>query len=64
MGFGLRLGFNHLGMASPLLSEQDTKSATRAVVNAGADELVFYNDGEAPARAVGWIRPALQDEGF
>ena len=64
LGFGLRLGFNHPGMGSPLLSEQDTKAATRAVVEAGADEVVFYNYGEAPARSVEWIRSALRDVGF
>ena len=59
LNVGVRLGFNHPGMGSPLLSEDDTRAVTAAVAAAGADEILFYNYGEAPRKSVEWIRPAL-----
>lgn len=59
LNFALRMGFNHPGMGTPILSEAETCAMAQAVAGAGADELVFYNYGEAPRRSVDWIKPAL-----
>jgi len=59
LNFALRMGFNHPGMGTPILSESETCTMAQAVAGAGADEVVFYNYGEAPRRSVDWIKPAL-----
>jgi hypothetical protein len=64
LGFTVRMGYNHPGMGWAMQSEQDTCAAVRAIADAGADEVLFYNYGEAPRRAIDWIAPALQSAGF
>ncbi|MDP7398545.1 MAG: hypothetical protein QGF67_01730 [Lentisphaeria bacterium] len=59
LNFTLRMGFNHPGMGTPILSEAETCAMAQVVAGAGADELVFYNYGEAPRRSVDWLKPAL-----
>ena len=59
LNFGLRMGVNHPGMGTPIVSEAETCAMAQAVAGAGADEVVFYNYGEAPRRSVDWIKPAL-----
>jgi hypothetical protein len=59
LNFALRMGFNHPGMGTPIVSEAETCAMAQAIAAAGADEVVFYNYGEAPRRSVDWIKPAL-----
>lgn len=59
LNVAMRLGFNHPGMGTPIVSEADTCAMVQAAADGGADEVVFYNYGEAPKRSVDWIKPAL-----
>jgi len=64
LNFAVRLGFNQPEAGYAMLSEQDTREMTRAVHDSGADEIVFYNYGEAPRRSVEWIEAALKNVAF
>ena len=64
LNYAVRMGFNHPDMDHAMVSERDTCEVAAAVAENGADELVFYNYGEAPRRSVEWIKPALERCGF
>ena len=64
LSLALRIGFNSPGMGAPLLSEEQTRDATRVVADNGADGIAYYNYSEAPRRSIEWIKPALRGIGF
>ena len=64
LGFTVRMGFNNPDFGLAMTSEQETCEVAAAVAESGADEILFYNYGEAPRRSVEWIKPALKHCGF
>ena len=64
LGFSVRMGFNNPDYGPAMTSEQETCEVAAAVAESGADEILFYNYGEAPRRSVEWIKPALKHCGF
>lgn len=60
----LRMGFyDGAGYGTPIVTEQAMIDSVRAVADAGAHAVGFYNYAEAPSRCVDWIAPALRAAG-
>lgn len=61
----LRMGFYGDGAryGTPIVTERAMIDSVRAVADAGAHAVGFYNYAEAPARCVDWIAPALRAAG-
>lgn len=60
----LRMGFyGGAGYGTPIVTEQAMIDSVRAVADAGAHAVGFYNYAEAPSRCVDWIAPALRAAG-
>ena len=62
--YGVRMGFNNPDYGHAMTSQEQTCRVAATVAESGADEIVFYNYGEAPRRSVEWIQPALRRCGF
>ncbi len=61
----LRMGFyGGSQYGAPIVTEQAMIDRVRAVADAGAHAVGFYNYAEAPARCVDWIAPALRAAGL
>ena len=61
----LRMGFyGGPQYGAPIVTEQAMVESVRAVADAGAHAIGFYNYAEAPARCVDWIEPALRAVGM
>ncbi len=61
----LRMGFyGGPQYGTPIVTEQTMVDSVRAVADAGAHAVGFYNYAEAPARCVDWIAPALRAVGL
>lgn len=60
----LRMGFyGDARYGTPIVTEQAMIDSVRAVADAGAHAVGFYNYAEAPARCIDWIAPALRAAG-
>ena len=61
----LRMGFyGGPQYGTPIVTEQAMVDSVRAVADAGAHAVGFYNYAEAPSRCVDWIAPALRAAGL
>ena len=64
LALGLRMGFNSPGMGTAIGSAGHMSQYVKALDEAGADAIFFYNYSESPRRPIEWIKPALRSIGF